>query len=72
MLNNAKKYYEKATYVQKRKIIKILFLNIKINNKKELTVQIKPKLQTLFNPKMVELMGFEPMSWQDKKIHLLP
>lgn len=50
MLNNAKKYYEKATYVQKRKIIKILFLNIKINNKKELTVQIKPELQTLFNP----------------------
>ena len=50
MLNNAKKYYEKVTYVQKRKIIKILFLNIKINNKKELTVQIKPELQTLFNP----------------------
>lgn len=50
MLNNAKKYYEKASYVQKGKIAKILFLNIKINNKKELTVQIKPELQTLFNP----------------------
>lgn len=50
MLNNAKKYYEKANYVQKKKIIKILFLNIKINSKKELIVQIKPELQTLFNP----------------------
>jgi len=50
MLNNAKGYYKKASYVQKRKIAKILFLNIKINTKKELAVQIKPELQTLFNP----------------------
>ena len=50
VLNNAKEYYKKASYVQKRKIAKILFLNIKINTKKELAVQIKPELQTLFNP----------------------
>jgi|GEM_PF-3818779 hypothetical protein len=25
-----------------------------------------------FLSQMVELMGFEPMSWQAKKIHLLP
>ncbi|EKD66117.1 MAG: resolvase protein [uncultured bacterium (gcode 4)] len=49
MLNNAKNYYKKASYVQKRKIVKILFLNIKINTKKELVIQIKPELQTLFN-----------------------
>lgn len=50
ILNNAKNYYKKASYVQKRKIAKILFSNIKINTKKELAVQIKPELQTLFNP----------------------
>lgn len=50
VLNNAKEYYKKASYVQKRKIAKILFLNIKINTKKELVVQIKPELQTLSNP----------------------
>jgi DNA invertase Pin-like site-specific DNA recombinase len=50
VLNNAKNYYEKASYVQKRKIAKILFSNIKIDTKKRLTVQIKPELQTLFNP----------------------
>jgi len=50
VLNNAKNYYKKASYVQKRKIAKILFLNIKINTKKELVIHIKPELQTLFNP----------------------
>jgi hypothetical protein len=50
VLNNAKNYYKRANYVQKRKIAKILFLNIKINTKKELVIQIKPELQTLFNP----------------------
>ena len=50
ILNNAKNYYKKASYVQKRKIAKILFSNIKINTKKELVIQIKPELQTLFNP----------------------
>lgn len=50
VLNNAKNYYKKANYVQKRKIAKILFLNIKINSKKELAIQVKPELQTLFNP----------------------
>ena len=50
LLNNAKNYYKKANYVQKRKIAKILFLNIKINTKKGLVVQVKPELQNLFNP----------------------
>ena len=50
MLNNAEKYYKKASYVQKGKIAKILFLNITIKSKKELIVHIKPELQTLFNP----------------------
>lgn len=50
ILNNAKNYYKKASYVQKRKIAKVLFSNIKINTKKELVIQIKPELQTLFNP----------------------
>lgn len=50
MLNDAKNYYKKASYVQKRKITKLLFSNIKINTKKELVIQIKPEVQTLFNP----------------------
>lgn len=50
VLNNAKSYYKRANFVQKKKIAKILFLNIKINAKKELAVQVKPELQTLFNP----------------------
>lgn len=50
MLNNAKKYYKNANYVQKWKIAKILFSNIKINTKKELVIQVKPEVQTLFNP----------------------
>ena len=50
ILNSAEEYYKKAYYVQKRKSAKILFLKIKINSKKEIVVQIKPELQTLFNP----------------------
>lgn len=50
VLKNAKGYYKRANYVQKRKIAKILFLNIQINTKKELQVQLKPELKTLFNP----------------------
>lgn len=50
VLNQASDYYKKASYVQKRKIAKILFLNIKVNTKKELQIQIKPELKTLFNP----------------------
>lgn len=50
LLNNAKEYYKKATYVQKKKIVKILFLNIKIDQKKRLRIQVKPELETCFNP----------------------
>ena len=48
ILGNAYKYYTKASYVQKRKIIKILFLNIKIDHKKRLQIAVKPELETLF------------------------
>ncbi|MDQ7023458.1 MAG: hypothetical protein Q9M97_08210 [Candidatus Gracilibacteria bacterium] len=50
ILNNAKDYYKNASYVQKRKIAKILFLNIKIDHQKRLQIQVKPELKTLFNP----------------------
>lgn len=50
VLNKAEEYYKKASFVQKGKIAKILFLNIKINSKKELKIQLKPELKTLFNP----------------------
>lgn len=50
ILNNAQNYYKRASYVQKRKIARLLFLNIQINSKKELQIQVKPELKTLFNP----------------------
>ncbi len=49
MLTNAESYYKRATYVQKGKIAKILFSNIKINTKKRLKIQVKPGLETFFN-----------------------
>ena len=42
MLNNSQEYYQRANYVQKGKIAKLLFLNIKINSKKKLLIQPKP------------------------------
>ncbi|NUJ97482.1 recombinase family protein [Candidatus Gracilibacteria bacterium] len=50
VLNNAKEYYKKGNYVQKGKIVSILFSNILLNNKKRLQLQVKPGLETLFNP----------------------
>lgn len=50
VLSNAKNYYKKASYVQKRKITKILFLNIVLDHEKRLQIQVKPELETLFNP----------------------
>lgn len=50
VLNNAYNYYKRASYVQKRKISKILFLNIKIDHQKRLQIQVKPEFRTLFNP----------------------
>lgn len=49
VLNKASEYYKKANYVQKRKIAKILFLNIKIDHKKRLHIQVKPELETLLS-----------------------
>ncbi len=50
LLNNAKNYYQKANYVQKGKIAKLLFLNIKVDIKKRLHIQVKPELENLFIP----------------------
>jgi hypothetical protein len=48
ILNNAEQYYKRANYVQKGKIAKILFLNIKIDHQKRLLIQPKANLETLF------------------------
>jgi len=48
MLRRSGNYYKRATYVQKRKISKILFSNIIINNKKRLTIEVKPNFESLF------------------------
>ncbi len=47
-IQKADRYYEKANYVQKRKISEILFLNIVFINKKRLTFEVKPELKFLF------------------------
>lgn len=49
VLNNAHNYYKHANYVQKRKIAQILFLNIKIDHKKRLLIQVKPEFETLLS-----------------------
>ena len=50
VLNNAESYYKRANYVQKGKIAKILFLNIKIDHKKRLQLQVKPEFETISRP----------------------
>jgi hypothetical protein len=39
---NADSYYKRATYVQKRKITKILFSNIVLDQRKRLHIAVKP------------------------------
>ena len=50
LLSKADQYYKKWDYVQKWKIAKILFLNIKLDPKKRLHIQVKPEFETMFNP----------------------
>ncbi len=59
ILGNAAGYYKKATYVQKRRITKILFSNIIIYQSKRLHVAVKPWLEQLFSW-MVDRAGLEP------------
>lgn len=49
ILNNADRYYKRASYVQKRKIVKILFSNTLLDQQKRLHVNIKPGLESLFS-----------------------
>ncbi len=53
--------YQKANYVQKRKIASILFSNIVIQADLSVSVYVKPPLQKLFS-RLVEMRGFEPLS----------
>jgi len=48
ILNNAEVYYKRANFVQRGKIAKILFLNIKIDHQKRLLIQPQANLETLF------------------------
>ena len=61
MLRKADEYFKKASYVQKRKICKILFSNIIFYNKKRLTIKVNPAFESLFSWNL-EMMGIEPMS----------
>jgi hypothetical protein len=49
LLNNASKIYKNGTYVQKRKINEILFLNIKITSDNGVIIAINEGLQNFFN-----------------------
>ncbi len=51
IMNSAGDYYAKASFVQKRKITEIFFSNIIVNNKKSLTVVVKPIFEPLFKRK---------------------
>lgn len=44
------KNYQETNYVQKGKIAKLLFLNIKIDIKTRHHIQVKPELDALFSP----------------------
>lgn len=55
ILCNADSYYKKASYVQKRKITKILFSNIVLDHKKRLHIAVKPWLEQLFPWMVVKL-----------------
>jgi len=59
VLNQAKEYYKKANYVQKRKIAKILFLNIKINHEKRLHIQVKPLYEIIRNENLNNWWSFK-------------
>lgn len=48
-LKNLSERFEKWNIVQKRKIIGLLFSNITVNNKKKLTLAVKPWLEELFS-----------------------
>lgn len=56
VLCGADSYYKDASYVQKRKITKILFSNIVLDHTKRLHIAVKPWLEQLF-PWMVEIFG---------------
>lgn len=62
ILSNADSYYKNATYVQKRRITKILFSNIALDHKKRLHIAVKPWLEQLF-PWMVDEEGIEPSTY---------
>ena len=48
LLQNISEAYKEATYVQKWKLAKLLFLNIVLDNQKRLTFAVKPWLEHLF------------------------
>jgi len=48
-LQNAHKYYRNATYVQRRKIAKILILNIVVTARKQVQINFLPIFRPLFH-----------------------
>jgi hypothetical protein len=48
-MKNAVPLYQNATFVQKKKIHSILFLNIVINEKKQVLIKVKDHLKGLFS-----------------------
>ena len=58
MLKNLHSYFKNATYVQKRKISKILFSNIIIHNEKKLTIRVNSNFKPLFSGHL-EMTGIE-------------
>lgn len=61
IIQNAHKYYKKANYVQKRKITNIIILNIIINAKKQVRIEVHDIFRRLFScslpPTRIELVS---------------
>lgn len=57
VIKNIGRSYRNATYVQKGKILEILFSNIIVDKKKRLTFAVKPWLECLFSNNSSDVLG---------------
>ena len=65
-LHNAVYVYEKANYVQRAKIVELFISNIFVDDKKNLTIQVRPSIQslicTLGSPRLKQIQGLRELN----------
>jgi hypothetical protein len=61
VFGNAVDYFKKATYVQKRKIVQLLFLNIQVSDDWRLYIRVRDSLKWLFAEmgRLITLCGID-------------